>query len=58
MGDRWGPAGWLGAALIVCASVGSQVLTLDEDEAAEAKAEEDRAVAEADAMRDENFARY
>ena len=58
MGDRWGPAGWLGAALIVGASVGSQVLTLDEDDSAEAKAEEDRAVAEADAMRDENFARY
>ena len=58
MGDRWGPAGWLGAALIVGASVGSQVLTLDEDDAAETKAEEDRAVAEADAMRDENFARY
>ena len=58
MGDRWGAAGWLGAALIVGASVGSQVLTLDEDDSAEAKAEEDRAVAEADAMRDENFARY
>ena len=56
MGDRWGPAGWLGAALIVGASVGSQVLTFDEDDAAEAKA--DRAVAQADAMHDENFARY
>ena len=58
MGDRWGPAGWLGAALIVGASVGSQVLTFDEDDAAEAKAEADRAVAQADAMHDENFARY
>lgn len=58
MGDRWGPAGWLGAALIVGASVGSQVLTFDEDDAAEAKAEAERAVAQADAMHDENFARY
>ena len=58
MGDRWGAAGWLGAALIVGASVGSQVLTFDEDDAAEAKAEADHAVAQADAMHDENFARY
>ena len=40
MGDRWGPAGWLGAALIVGASVGSQVLTFDEDDAAEEVADD------------------
>ena len=54
MGDRWGAAGWLGAALIVGASVGSQVLTFDEDDEKKAK----KSDGEKDAMHVENFARY
>ena len=30
MGDRWGPVGWVGAALIIGASVGSQLLSFNE----------------------------
>ena len=54
MGDRWGAAGWLGATLIVGASVGSQVLTFDEDDEKKAK----KSDGEKDAMHVENFARY
>ncbi|KAK9806318.1 hypothetical protein WJX72_010202 [[Myrmecia] bisecta] len=36
MGDRWGPTGWLGAALIISASLGSQLLG---DKTEKAKAE-------------------
>jgi hypothetical protein len=35
MGDRWGPAGWLGATLVVGASVGSQLLSTIEEAAAD-----------------------
>ena len=49
MGDRWGPAGWLGATLIVGATVGSQLLTFDEDGEKETSGHD---------MHVENFARY
>ena len=31
MGDRWGGIGWVGAGMIVCATVGSQYLSFKED---------------------------
>ena len=41
MGDRWGPVGWAGTALIIGASAGSQLLSFEEmkeEEEAEQKA--------------------
>ena len=57
MGDRWGPAGWIGAALIVGASAGSQLLSFRELEVGDAEdAEETRGGDGALMM--ENFSKY
>ena len=54
MGDRWGPAGWIGAALIVGASAGSQLLSFRELEVGDAEdAEETHG-----ALMTENFSKY
>ena len=61
MGDRWGPAGWLGATLVVGASVGSQLLsTLEEAEADSDSGDSDKDPRGGDGedMYTENFSRY
>lgn len=61
MGDRWGPAGWLGATLVVGASVGSQLLsTLEEAEADSDSGDSDKDPRGGDRedMYTENFSRY
>ena len=54
MGDRWGPAGWIGAALIVGASAGSQLLSFRELEVGDAEDAEDTHCA----LMTENFSKY
>jgi len=54
MGDRWGPAGWAGAALIVCASAGSQFLSF-RDEGEENRRGDEK---DGDALLTENFSKY
>ena len=62
MGDRWGPAGWLGATLVVGASVGSQLLSTIEEAADSAEGDGNVGGGprgeEGEDMYTENFSRY
>jgi drug/metabolite transporter (DMT)-like permease len=62
MGDRWGPAGWLGATLVVGASVGSQLLSTIEEAADSAEGDSTTGGGprgeEGEDMYTENFSRY
>ena len=51
MGDRWGPIGWVGSALIIGSSVGSQLLSFDEVKKAKALEAANDALIGADAAR-------
>ena len=62
MGDRWGPAGWLGATLVVGASVGSQLLSTIEEAADSAEGDSNKRGGnrgeDREDMYTENFSRY
>jgi drug/metabolite transporter (DMT)-like permease len=58
MGDRWGPAGWLGATLVVGASVGSQLLSTIEEAADSAEGDSNKGGEDGEDMYTENFSRY
>ena len=62
MGDRWGAAGWLGATLVVGASVGSQLLSTIEEAADSAEGDSNKGGGnrgeDREDMYTENFSRY